>query len=330
MLIALLLTLLSSAPAAQEKAPVSPAAATLGTGAHRYRWVSGWLEQPGGKELGNTHGGIAFDSKGNLYFNTDTERAVMVYDANGKYLRSFGPELAGGVHGMVIRKEGDAEFLYLVHTGKGELHKRKLDGELVWALPCPAESSKYEGGAGYHPTGIAIGPKGELFVADGYGKGFVHHFDAERKGLGSFGGPGTEPGQFQTPHGIAVDTRTDPPTLLVADRENHRLQRFDFEGRHLGVIEGFRRPCSVDVQGEFALVADLAGRVTILNAKNEVFTHIGDNPNEGLRAQNGVPREQWQDGCFTAPHFAKWDSKGNLYVLDWNYLGRVTKLERVR
>jgi hypothetical protein len=84
------------------------------------------------------------------------------------------------------------------------------------------------------------------------------------------------------------------------------------------------------VQGEFALVADLAGRITILNAKNEVLTHIGDNPNEGLRAQNGVPREQWRDGCFTAPHFAKWDAQGNLYVLDWNYLGRVTKLERVR
>lgn len=323
MFLVLLLCLVpqSSAPA------VEP---TLGVAPHQYRWKAGWLEQPGGKELGNTHGGIAFDAKGQLYFNTDTERAVMVYDTQGRFVRSFGTELAGGVHGMLIRKEGDLEYMYLVHTGKGELQKRSLDGELVFALPYPKESGHYADGKGYHPTGIAVGPQGELFIADGYGKGYVHRYDKDRRYLGSFGGPGTEAGQFQTPHGIALDTRTQPPSLLVADRENHRLQRFDLEGKCLGVIEGFRRPCSVDVQGEFALVADLAGRVTILDGKDKVLTHLGDNPDENLRAQNGVPREKWQDGCFTAPHFAKWDAQGNLYVLDWNYLGRVTKLERVR
>lgn len=303
----------------------------MGDGPQRYEWVKNWLQLPEKEDaLGNTHGGIVVDSQGLIYVNTDTTKAIMVYGKDGKFLRSFGDDLAGGVHGMLLRKEDGKEYIYLVHHSKNEARKMTLEGQTVWTIPWPQESGKYTKADEYHPTSLAIAPNGDIFIADGYGKSWVHRYDKDRKYIASFGGPGSEPGQMNTPHGLAIDTRTNPPTLLVADRANHRLQVFDLEGKFQKVIEGFRLPCSIDIQGEYAVVADLAGRVTILNGKNEVVTQLGDNPNESLRAKNDVPREQWQDGLFTAPHSARWDADGNLYVMDWNYLGRINKLKRVR
>jgi hypothetical protein len=317
--------LLVLAPLLPQDKPIA-----MGDGPQRYEWVKNWLELPEKKDIGNTHGGIVVDAQGQIYVNTDTTKAIMVYAKDGKYLRSFGEELAGGVHGMLLSKEDGQEFLYLVHHGRNEARKLTLQGETLWTIPWPQESGKYAKAEEYHPTSIALAPNGDIFIADGYGKSWVHRYDKNRKYVASFGGPGSAPGQMNTPHGLALDTRTSPPTLLVADRANHRLQVFDLEGKFQKVIEGFRLPCSVDIQGEYLAVADLAGRVTILNGKNEVVTQLGDNPNEALRAKNDVPREQWQDGLFTAPHSARWDAEGNLYVMDWNYLGRINKLKRLK
>jgi len=321
---ACLLFALALAAPAQDK-PIS-----MGDGPQKYEWVRNWLELPEKKDIGNTHGGIVVDSQGLIYVNTDTTRAIMVYGKDGKFLRSFGEELAGGVHGMLLRKEDGKEYIYLVHHGKNEARKLTLQGETVWTIPWPQESGKYTKADEYHPTSIALAPNGDIFIADGYGKSWVHRYDKDRKYIASFGGPGSEPGQMNTPHGLALDTRTNPPTLLVADRANHRLQVFDLEGKFQKVIEGFRLPCSVDIQGEYVAVADLQGRVTILNGKNEVVTQLGDNPDESLRGNHDAKREQWKDGLFTAPHSARWDAEGNLYVMDWNVLGRINKLKRVK
>ena len=55
----------------------------------------------------------------------------------------------------------------------------------------------------------------------------------------------------------------------------------------------------------------------------------GDQPEPGLRANTGVGRDKWADGHFTAPHGAAADADGNVYVVDWNFLGRITRLERL-
>lgn len=303
----------------------------LGEGAHVFEWVRGWAKLPAGMELGNTHGCIVVDSRDRIYVNTDTENAVVVFDADGNFLSAWGKELAGGLHGMLLAKEEGGEVLYLAHTGRHEVLKASLEGEILWRLPYPAESGIYASAAEYLPTSLALGPKGELFVADGYGSSWIHEYDAERRYVRSFGGPGSEPGRLQTPHGLWLDTRGEAPVLLVADRENHRLQSFSLSGEPLGRVEDvLRRPCHMHPRGKELAVADLAGRVTLLGAENELLLHLGDNPDPAKRAQNGIPREAWRDGEFIAPHCANWDSQGNLYVMDWLAQGRVSKLRRVR
>lgn len=318
-------TPLSSHPAAPEGAIL------MGSGEHTYAWVPGWLQVPGGGDLGNTHGEIVIDREGLIYLNTDTELAVMVFRPDGTFVRAWGSEFANGLHGMTIAVEDGRESLYFTHFNRHEVVKATLDGSIVWRRGAPDEPGVYDDPAEFKPTSVAVAPDGRAYVADGYGKGYVHVLDgATGAWLKTFGGPGTEPGRFQTPHGIWVDTRQDPPTVLVADRENHRLQRFDLDGNFLSIIDGMlRRPCKIQQQGEYLVVPDLEGRVTILDGHDELVTQLGDNPDPALRAVNGVPKEKWRDGEFLAPHSACWDADGNLYVMDWNASGRVNKLMRV-
>src|SRR6266699_2300113 len=70
------------------------------------------------------------------------------------------------------------------------------------------------------------------FTTDGYGNARVHKFSADAKYLFSWGEPGAAPGQFNLPHGVWIDRRG---RVLVADRENDRVQIFDQDGKLLQV-----------------------------------------------------------------------------------------------
>ena len=112
-------------------------------------------------------------------------------------------------------------------------------------------------------------------MADGYGQNWVHRYSADGTWKSCFGGRGSEAGQFVTCHGIMLDTRGAEPTLLVSDRENHRLQSFDLEGKHLAVIEAdLRRPCNTYAFGEHLVVADLAGQVIFVVAANSTTRNM--------------------------------------------------------
>lgn len=321
--------------------PVTATAATkveiaqpvrVGSGDHVFTWNAGWGKVPGTVDLGNTHGAVVRDSKGLIYFNTDTERAVCVFKQDGTFVKAFGKEWKGGLHGMCINREGDEDFLYITHTGRRMFAKLRLDGTVVWKRGYPEEPGVYKnGGKRFRPTSIAVGPDGDVYVGDGYGLSYVHQFGKNQKWIRTFGGPGTKPGLMRTPHGLWMDTREDRPRLFVADRENHRLQIFDLEGKLMSMVDkGLRRPCNMSQWGEFLVVADLAGRITILDHHNEVACQVGDQPNPKMRARNGIKKEQWRDGHFLSPHGACWDEHGNIYVMDWNRWGRMTKLERVK
>jgi hypothetical protein len=117
----------------------------------------------------------------------------------------------------------------------------------------------------------------------------------------------------------------------VAARVYHWLHQFNPVGGLVPPIAAdLRRPCNAAAEDGTLAVADLAGRVTLLDAEGALIAHLGDNPDPEQRARNDVPREAWRDGEFLAPHAAAWDSRGNLYVVDWLAPGRVTKLRRTR
>lgn len=322
-----------------ENMPTDPI--RLGNGAHSYDCVNDWLTPPETIKWGDTHG-VAQDAKGRIYIShtvradSPSSDAIVVFDKNGKFLTSWGSQFKGGGHGLDIRREGRQEFLYHCDVAHSKVVKTDLDGKVIWEKGTPVEAGVYDATHKFVPTNVALTAHGDFYVGDGYGSSYIHQYDVKGEYIRTFGGPGKEPGKVSTPHGLWIDTRKGigtggEPLLVVADRGNRRLQYFTLDGKHVRfVTEGMRQPCHFDIRGDELLVPDLDSVVTILDKNNEVIVHLGDgavngNPS-GLR---GAPRAQFIPGKFIHPHSAKFLHNGDILVVEWVPIGRVTLLRKV-
>jgi hypothetical protein len=305
----------------------------LGSGAHSYECIHDWGELPATITYGNTHG-VCQDSQGRIYIKhtvgagSQKDDAIVVFDENGRFICSWGAEFKGGAHGLHLNQEGKEEFLYLADPKRHLMTKTTLEGKEIFTLTVPLDSGLYNNADEYHPTNVATAPNGDFYVADGYGKSWIHQYTAEAKYVRSFGGPGKERGQTLCSHGLMVDTRGPSPILVVADRTNRRLQYFTLDGRHVAfVTDEMRAPCHFHQRDGDLLVPDLESRVTILDRNNKLIVHLGDGGHyKDLRAK---PRDAFTPGKFVAPHSAYYDHEGNIFVVEWVEVGRVTKLRHV-
>jgi hypothetical protein len=178
---------------------------------------------------------------------------------------------------------------------------------------------------------LAIARNGDIYIGDGYGSSYVNQYDSKGKYIRTFGGPGKEAGQLSCPHGIILDSRGSEPVLLVADRSNKRIQRFTLEGKHIDFIYGTNAPCHFNIykNGDVVL-PDLFARVTLMDKDNKIITQLGDDSeaNKYMETRK-LTRDHFTPGKFVCPHGACWDHKGNIYVVEWVEVGRVTKLTKV-
>jgi DNA-binding beta-propeller fold protein YncE len=303
----------------------------LGSGSHVYEWVEGWGKLPEGIKFGYTHG-VVTDSKDRVYIHNRSKDSVIVFDRDGKFLNSWGPEFAGGAHGMFLSNEGGTEYLYLADPDRHIVVKTTLDGKTVYTLGCPELPNVYPTPDKYKPTDTAVAPNGDVYVCDGYGQSWIHQYDKNAKYIRSWGGKGKEAGQLDCPHGIWIDTRQSTPRVYVADRSNNRLQIFSLDGKHLAFVSGdFRLPCCFFQYKDEQVIPDLHSRVTIIDKNDKLITHLGDN--EGGWKIQGWPNiapTEIKTGLFSSPHAACVDSRGDIYVVEWIAVGRVTKLARVK
>lgn len=305
----------------------------LGAGEFQYEAIHDWGELPASLKYGNTHG-VCEDSQGRIYIKhtvgagSEKADAIVVFDAEGKFVHSWGSDFKGGAHGLHLNREGGEEFLYLADPSRGLVKKTTLEGKEIITLRYPEESGLYNSAGEYHPTNVATAPNGDLYVADGYGKSWIHQYDSQARYLRSFGGPGKERGQTLCSHGLMVDTRGKEPLLVVADRSNRRLQYFTLDGRHLRMVnQELRAPCHFHQRQGVLLIPDLESRVTLFDENNRLIVHLGDGGHYGeLRAKS---RDAFIPGKFVAPHSACFDHAGNIFVVEWVEVGRVTKLRRL-
>lgn len=303
----------------------------VGSGDHTYIWESDFFKLPEGVKIERNSHQVQIDKQGRIYVHSPSDHAVIVFDNGGNYLSSWGSWMMPGAHGMQIRDEGGTEYFYFATTNQHFVSKTTLDGKEIYRLGWPKDTGLYQNEGQYNPTNIAFAPNGDFYVADGYGLHFIHQYTKEGKYVRSWGGRGSEPGKMICPHGIALDTRLSEPVLVVADRENHRLQRFTLDGKHIDFVTSeLRRPCHFDIWGDEMVIPDLLGRVTLFDKNYKLIAHLGDNPVEGERASNGVPRPQFRDGNFIAPHGGCYDKAGNIYIGEWVADGgRLTRLRKV-
>jgi hypothetical protein len=307
-------------------------AVRTGNGTWSFEAVPHWGELPDGKIIGPTHGGVVVDDEsGLIYVSTDSPLSVLIYQPNGKLVKTIAPECQG-FHAMAIRKEAGKTVLYGAQLNSNQpplrICKIDTDGKLLLEIP-NASTGEVPGGWG-GVTGVTVGPDGSVFASMGYGSNMIHKFDPAGKMVKSFGSKGSDEKQFNTPHGLAIDTRFGDPRLLVVDREKRRLVHLDLEGNWIGVhASHLRRPCAVSFHGDMLAVAELESRVTILEKSGAPVSFLGDNPDKGQWANFGVEPKDLKLGIFTAPHGLSFDKAGNLYVQDWNKTGRVTRLTKL-
>jgi peptidylamidoglycolate lyase len=284
--------------------------------------------QADNQPIGPAHGGAAIDRAGNVYVSTDTPRGILVFGPDGKYQRNFGPTL---IHGLHLQREADGEYLYAARPSAHEVLKIKTDGTVAWTMGYPEASGVYTKADEFNPTNMVALPDGTIFVADGYGKNYIHKFEKDRKYVKSFGGQGGNPaedGKFNRCHGLAVDRRGPTPMLIVCNRESGRVEQWDTDGNLVKVLQrGLRMPAAAHVRGDYVAIAELQGRVTILGKDNSIVAQVGDNPKETQRANFGLEPAQWTEGICNSPHAVALDRAGNLVVSEWSKFGRVLKFE---
>lgn len=289
----------------------------LGAGRHRYQVLENWGELPPSVTYGDA-AAVCVDSKDNVYVFSRGTLPVIVFDRNGAFLRAWGQDIGfTNPHGASI---GPDDLLYLTDDHGHTVRKCTLDGKVLMTIGTPKVSAaRFSGEPFNRCTHTALSPQGDVYVSDGYQNARVHKFSPDGKLLLSWGEPGTGPGQFNLVHNIACD---DDGWVYVADRENHRVQVFDGNGKYQGQWNNLARPCGLFVaRGKNPLafigelgpetaatltrdVPNLGPRVSIVSAKGEILAHLGTRP---------VGEDV---GQFIAPHGIAVDSHGDIYVAE--------------
>jgi hypothetical protein len=325
--LSLCLSLTVSGSAAEKVQPIR-----MGSGMMTFDTVPGWgLDKDGKSILGPTHGGVVIDKAGNIY--TSAQMGVVVFSPDGTMVRRFLGDEYSNIHDIEIRSEEGGEFLYGARNNNAEGIKFHAEtGDIVLKLKFPEESGLKL--TKFNPTAITVAQNGDIFLSDGYASNYIFKFDKTGKYLMHFGSKGNELKQFNTAHGMTLDTRYEPNRLLICDRNHEpkgRLLHYDLDGNFIEeVITGLGMPTSVSIQGDYVSVPDLHGRLVILDKSNTIISVLGHNSDPAKRVNFNVPQEQWIEGIFSGTHGSYWDKDGNLYVQDWNVSGRIMKLVRVR
>ena len=316
---------------------------TLGTGEYQYRVNETWANLPDGWEFRDV-AGVAVDDKDNVYVFNRGEHPMMIFDQKGNFLRSWGEGLFVRAHGLHI---GPDQSIYCTDDGDHTVRKCTLDGKVLLEIGIPGKPTPYMSGEPFHRcTHTALSPDDHIFVSDGYGNSRVHKYTPDGKLVMSWGEPGTDPGQFNIVHNIVAD---DDGWIYVADRENHRVQVFDTNGKYEAQWNNLHRPCGLFMPrgecphcfiGELGPgmpvnrnMANLGPRLTIVDTKGNRIARLG--------GEEGLVNEP---GKFMAPHGLAVDSQGDIYVgevsyTNWpssfgdepipNFLHTLKKLERV-
>ena len=302
-----------------------------------YDVVEGWEQLPAGFSHPDV-AAVAVDGSGRVYLFCRAEHPVLVYERDGRFVRSWGEGMfTMRAHGITVAPDGS---VWCVDDGDQTARKFDPDGRLLLTLGTSGRASDtgYDGktvasiargGPPFNrPTNLAVAPNGELYVTDGYGNARVHRFSDKGELIGSWGEPGVGPGQFMLPHGIAVH---DDGRVFVADRENDRIQIFSPDGEFLCEWD-VQRPTQLafDAKGN-AVVAELPwragstsfrkgpiashlpGRVSILDGSGVLIARLGD---EGPIDPTWGGADPCRAGNFCAPHGLAIDPNGDLYVAE--------------
>jgi DNA-binding beta-propeller fold protein YncE len=302
--------------------------ALVGSASWHFEAIADWARLPSGYSWTEATA-VATDGQDRVFVFNRGEHPVMVFAPGGDFLYTWGAGQFVRPHGIAIDVEG---ALWCADDCDHTVRKFTPEGRLLLTLgtrgtpsDTGATSNDFRtirrcGPPFHYPTNTAFSPRGEIYISDGYGNARIHKFAPDGRLLFSWGEPGSGPGQFRLPHGIAVGR---DGTVYVADRENSRIQLFTPDGEFLAAWTDVARPCQVALDGAgFVYVAELGfvagqwpgtpapppdalgGSLSIWNPRGELLVRWGGGKNPTA------------PGDFFAPHDLCIDSRGDVYVAE--------------
>jgi DNA-binding beta-propeller fold protein YncE len=299
-------------------------APVVGAGRFRYEPLVQWERLPPGWSFGEV-AGVATDSADRLHVFSRSEHPVTVFGRDGQFLRSWGEGVFNRPHGIHV---GPDDSVWCTDDLDHTVRRFTPDGKLLLTLGTSGKPSdtgidgidyrtiRRPGPPFHRPTNIALAADGAIYATDGYGNARVHKFDPTGKLLFSWGEPGSEPGQFNLPHGITTD---DEGLVYIADRENSRVQIFTPAGKFLTQWTDVARPMQVFWRAGHVFVAEVGWKAGVFPwqtappdapaGRVSVFTRDGR-----LVSRWGGSGDPCAPGNFFAPHDLCLDSHGDLYV----------------
>jgi streptogramin lyase len=294
----------------------------VGSGRHSYEVREDWARLPAGIEM--KAAAVAVDAQDRVFcFNRSADHPVLVFDRDGNFLSSWGAGLFAQPHAIRFDAEG---MLWLTDGHLMQFMRFTPDGKLLRVIGVRGQRSEtgvpaddltsaackrvtHGGGPFNIPTDIAFAPDGSMFMTDGYGNARVHRFSADGVCQYSWGEPGNGPGRFNLPHGIWIDRRG---RVLVADRENDRVQVFDQAGALLDIWP-----------------TELIGPAFFyVDAEDVVYIPEHNGGMVSVLTLDGERLARWGEPSFKSCHGIWGDSQGDLYVVRpgaWGRTRRVVK-----
>jgi sugar lactone lactonase YvrE len=235
--------------------------------ANPYRTVEGWAKMPEGRAWGSTSAvDVAPDGRSiwvaeRCGANTCAGSglpALLLFDDSGQLKTSFAAGLFIFPHGIHVDRQGNVWVTDArARDGKGhQVFKFGPDGKVLLTLGKAGVAGEATDTFN-QPSDVVVAANGDIFVADGHDENSnarIVKFSKEGKFLKTWGKRGTAAGEFDTPHGLALDSRG---RLFVADRGNNRIQIFDQEGQFLEEWKQFSRPSGIYIDAnDVVYVAD--------------------------------------------------------------------------
>jgi len=294
-----------------------------------YKTVEGWAKLPEGRTWGATSA-VEIDPDGKSIWVAERCGAnscagsnlptVLKFDETGKLVKSFGAGMFIFPHGIYVDKQGNVWVTDGIPpgaanqpiAGKGHIVvKFSPEGKVLLTLGKAGVAG--DGPDTFNqPSDVITGANGDIFVADGHGgntNARIVKFDKDGKFIKSWGKKGTGPGEFDTPHSLALDSRG---RLFVADRNNNRIQIFDQDGKFLEEWKQFSRISGLYIRNDVLYAADSESN-TARHPGWKRGIRIGSAKDGKVTAFIPDPESNPDRAATSAAEGVAADAKGNIY-----------------